>query len=127
MTPLWGSGEAREGGACFLAKVTCVGGFVSKQPGCIGHRGCCARRVAEREAGHAGVVGELSASFICRDEACGGGSKEGMKPSGNARQVNVNAVNAVNRKTAPVVPNSSPARKQSKTEAALARPPKAAR
>jgi hypothetical protein len=50
-----------------------------------------------------------------------------MKPSGNARQVNVNAVNAVNRKTAPVVPNSSPARKQSKTEAALARPPKAAR
>jgi hypothetical protein len=46
-----------------------------------------------------------------------------MKTSGNARQVNVNAVNAAKRQASPTVPNNSPARKQSKTEAALARLP----
>jgi len=37
-----------------------------------------------------------------------------MKPTGNANQININAVNAMKRKTAPCAPNSSPARNENK-------------
>jgi hypothetical protein len=40
-----------------------------------------------------------------------------MKPIGNARQINVNAVNALKRKTAPCAPNSSPTRIKGKKPA----------
>jgi hypothetical protein len=48
-----------------------------------------------------------------------------MKPMGNARQVNVNAVNAVKRKVSPTAPNNAPSRNKTKTEAAASRPAKA--
>ncbi len=44
-----------------------------------------------------------------------------MRPT-NARQVNVNAVNAVKRQAKPTPPNSSPALNKTKTEAAASRP-----
>jgi hypothetical protein len=47
-----------------------------------------------------------------------------MKPTGNARQVNVNAVNAMKRQVSPTAPNNSPSRNKTKTEAAASRPPK---
>jgi len=50
-----------------------------------------------------------------------------MQPTGNARQINVNAVNAMKRKISPTIPNSSPARNKTKTEAAASRPPKSKR
>jgi hypothetical protein len=47
-----------------------------------------------------------------------------MRSTGNAHQTNVNAVNAVKRQLDPTVPNSSPSRNKTKTEAAASRPPK---
>jgi hypothetical protein len=44
--------------------------------------------------------------------------------SGNARQINVNAVNAMKRQTRPSPANNSPARNKTATEAAASRPPK---
>ena len=48
---------------------------------------------------------------------------EFMKSPGNAHQTNVNAVNALKRKLDPTVPNSSPSRNKTRTEAAASRPP----
>jgi hypothetical protein len=50
-----------------------------------------------------------------------------MKPMGNARQVNVNAVNAMKRKNTPTAPNSAASRNKTKTEAAASRPSKGKR
>lgn len=47
-----------------------------------------------------------------------------MRPIGNARQINQNAVNALKRKIDPPAPNSSPSRNKTKTEAAASRQPK---
>lgn len=48
----------------------------------------------------------------------------GMKPTGNARSINVQAVNSVKRKFEPAAPNNSPSRNKTKTEKAASRPPR---